>query len=206
MTSGALAVWSDDRDAVIAARAGVSTGTREAFEVLVDRYHAPLLQYLARQTGNPELAVDLTQETFLSAFRNLDQLADNGAFAAWLYGIARNQLRMEWRRRRLRHLVSLDWLPALLERDTPALRLPDGSTRCEEREAIQQALDGLSHPLREALLLHRLAGFSGEEVAQILGISPAAARKRISRAAAEFQRQYDDETGCHDSNEFPTSS
>lgn len=205
MTSGAFALWGDDGDAVLAARAGVGTGTREAFEVLIDRYHAPLLQYLARQTGNPELAADLTQETFLAAFRCLDQLAADGAFAAWLYGIARNQLRMEWRRHRVRRLVSLDWLPTLLERDTPALRLSDPSQQCEERDGIQQALDNLSHQLREALLLHSLSGFSGEEVARILGISPAAARKRISRAAAEFRRQYHDGTDRHDSNAFPIS-
>ncbi len=205
MTSGALAVLSDDRDKVTAARASVSTGTREAFDVLVDRYHAPLLQYLTRQTGHPELAADLTQETFLAAFRCLDQLADDGAFAAWLYGIARNQLRMEWRRRRLRRLVSLDWLPALLERDTSALRLPDTSQHCEESDGIQRALDCLSPPLREALLLHSLGGFSGEEVARILGISPAAARKRISRAAAEFRRQYNDGAEHHGSNELPVS-
>ncbi len=205
MTSGALAVGSADPDRVTAVCAGVSTGTREAFDVLVDRYHAPLLQYLTRQTVNPELAADLTQESFLAAFRCLDQLADHGAFAAWLYGIARNQLRMEWRRGQLRRLVSLDWLPTLLERDTSALRLAYVSQRCEERDDIQRALDGLSQPLREALLLHSLAGFTGEDVARILWISPAAARKRISRAVAEFRRKYDDGTEHHGRNASPIS-
>lgn len=200
MTSGGLAVGTGGLDATVAARVDVDTGSRAAFDILVDRYHASLLRYLTRQTGNPELAADLTQETFLAAFRCLDQLAADDAFAGWLYGIARNQLRMEWRRRRLRRLVSLDWLPPLREGDNAALRLPDASRPCEERDRIQRALDRLSSAQREALLLHSLGGFTGEEVARILGISPAAARKRISRAAADFRRQYGDEAERDDSD------
>jgi len=158
-----------------------------AFAALVDRHYAPLLRYLTRQTGDPDLAADLVQDTFLAAYRALDQFADDGAFAAWLYGIARNRLRMEWRRRRLRRLVSLDWLAAGGETAAPALRRPDDSRPCQQRDGIQRALAALSPALREALLLHDLGGFSGEEVARILGISPAAARKRICRAEAAFR-------------------
>jgi len=156
------------------------------FGSLVDRHHAALLRYLCRQTGDPDLAADLTQETFLAAFRHRGQLEDEGAFAAWLFGIARNQLRMEWRRRRLRRLVSLDWFSS----DTttiPALQRPDTSTGCHERDEIQRVLDGLSPTLRDALLLHSLCGFTGSEVARILGVAPAAARKRIARAEQAFR-------------------
>lgn len=161
-----------------------------AFAALVDRHYAPLLRYLTRQTGNPELAADLTQESFLVAYRAFGGLRVDACAGAWLYRIARNQLRMEWRRRRLRRLVSLDWLPPGAPAAFPALRRTDASGDCGERDRIQRALESLSPGLREALLLHDLAGFTGEEVARILGIQPAAARKRICRAEAAFRRAY----------------
>ncbi len=171
-------VARDGHDAVAAAA---------RFSALVDRHHAALLRYLCRQTGDPELAADLAQETFLAAFRHRGQLADEGAFAAWLFGIARNQLRMEWRRRKLRRLVSLDWLTSGGSATVPTLQHPDASAGCQERDEIQQVLDGLSQTMREALLLHSLCGFTGGEVAQILGVTPAAARKRIVRAEQAFR-------------------
>ena len=170
-----------------------------AFAALVDRYYASLLRYLTRQTGDAELAADLTQATFLAAFRCRHQLADEAAVGAWLFGIARNQLRMEWRRRRRRRFVSLDWLAPRREGtssgagptlEAPALRADDASGPCAERDRIQRVLDQLGPTLREALLLHSLCGFSGGELAAIVGISPDAARKRIARAEAAFRERY----------------
>ena len=83
-------------------------GSAQAFDMLVARYHGPVLRYLERQIGDVELAADLGQETFLDAYRSLDRLIGDRPFAAWLYQIARNNLRREWRTRKLRRLISLD--------------------------------------------------------------------------------------------------
>ncbi len=174
-----------DDEIVAAARSGYV----ESFGVLVDRYYAPLLRYLIRQTNDPTLAADVVQETFLSAFRHVDQLADDASFPGWLYQIARNHLRMELRRRRLRIFVSLEWLFDM-GGDTRELGRPDETGTSQERDLIQRVLDDLSPTLREALLLHRLWGFSGTEIAQILQISPAAARKRVARAEEQFRARY----------------
>lgn len=178
-----------------ATAASGASGEVAAFATLVDLHHAGLVRFLTRQTGEPELAADLAQETFLAAFRHRHQLADPSAFAAWLFGIARNQLKMEWRRRRLRRAISLDWLPLGLENGNHALQRADAVATTVERDQIQRALDALSPPLREALLLHSLCGFSGGEVGTILGISPDAARKRIARAEAAFRRGYEARVG-----------
>ena len=180
-----------DHELVASARAGAA----DAFAVLVHRYNAPLLGYFVRSSGDAELAADLTQETFLAAFRRLDRLAEDRSFAAWLFRIARNQQRSEWRRRRLRALVSLDRLLTRGRAPIPALSRPDEGARYPVRDQVQRALDGLSAAHREALLLHHLGGFRGQEVADILGISVAAARKRIGRADAEFRRRYAAEDG-----------
>lgn len=175
-----------DQDLVNAVRAGDVA----AFTILVDRHHATLLRYLLRQTGDPELAADLAQETFLDAFHHLDLLDRDRPFIAWLLGIARNTVRMEYRRRRLQRFVSLDWLSEPVVSMFPALQQADQNVACDERDAIQRALDELNPSLREALLLHGLGGCTAPEVARILDISPAAAERRISRAKLQFRDRY----------------
>lgn len=187
-----MAGRSEERDQpaewelVVAAQAGDVA----AFTLLTERHYAALLRSLARQTGDPDLAADLTQETFVRAFEHLGQLTDAQSFAAWLYQIARNARRMAQRRERLRRWVSLDWLAGRTGRVAPALRQPDATAAYHERELLERALAGCSPPLREALVLHSLDGFTGEEVARMLGISPAAARQRIGRARRTFRERY----------------
>lgn len=165
-------------------------GDSAVFGALIDQHYAAVLRFLTRQTGDPDLAADLTQACFLDAYRARHQLANQDAFAPWLFSIARNQVRMEWRRQKVRRLVSLDWLASRAGDVIPALSRADDTGPLHERDRIQQVLDDLSPTLREALLLHNLAGFRGSEVADILGISPDAARKRIVRAEAEFRQRY----------------
>lgn len=165
-------------------------GEDAAFGALIDRHYAAVLRFLSRQTGDPELAADLTQSCFLDAYRSRHQIVNQDAFAGWLFGIARNQLRMEWRRQKLRRLVSLDWLTSRAADSVPALSQEDETAALHDRDRIQQVLDDLSPSLREALLLHNLCGFRGGEVAAILGISADAARKRIVRAESEFRRRH----------------
>jgi RNA polymerase sigma factor (sigma-70 family) len=192
--TGAQSAWSGERTLVIAAQAGCD----QSFTLLVERYHAQVLRYFNRQTGDPELAADLTQETFLDAFRRLDRLSDDRPFVAWLFRIAHNNLLHEWRRQRIRRLLSLEWLCDNGGEQEGALSHGDSAPRAHERDLIQQVLDHLSPTLREALLLHSLCGFSGEETAAILGIAPPAARQRIARAKEQFRQRYRAANGAVD--------
>lgn len=168
----------------------VRDGDVEAFGMLVDRYHGVLVRHLTYRTGDPHLAADLAQESFLDIYRHLDRVPADRPFAAWLFGVAQHHVRMVERRRRLHQFVSLDWLPETVAITNPALRRSDTSTRSCEADLIQQVLLELSLPLREALLLHGLAGFPAPDVASILGISLAAAERRISRAKLQFRDRY----------------
>lgn len=177
----------------------VRHGDVEAFEVLVERYYGPLARHLAYRLGDPELGADFAQDTFLDAFRHLDRFDGHRPFAAWLYGIAHKRLLMHWRHQRLRRLISLDWLTGTDSATHSALQQEADSDSCHERDTLSQTLAGLTPPLREALLLHSLDGFTAPEIAVILGISRAAAERRISRAKEQFCQRYrdlsDDEKG-----------
>lgn len=176
-----------DDQLAAAARAGVEA----AWVALVERYYAPLLRYLTAQTRDPELAAELTQDTFLTAGTLRPRLPADRPFAAWLYRIAQNHLR-RWRRRGgLLRFVSLDWLFEWSGSTiVPPHRAEDVETAAAAADLVRLALGGLSPTLREALLLHGLAGFTAPEVAQILGISLAAAERRISRAKERFRTRY----------------
>lgn len=174
-----------DAELAAAARAGSAA----AFASLIERFQPAVLRYLYHHSGDAQLAADMTQETFLTAWRELGKLRDERAFAGWLYRIAANQLRMAWRRER--RLLSLDWLAERGAAIVPGLRRTDQSTRTGERDTIARALSTISPNLREALLLHTHWGFSVAEVAEIQAISLAAARKRIGRASQQFRAAYD---------------
>jgi RNA polymerase sigma-70 factor (ECF subfamily) len=171
-----------DQELVKTAQNGCST----AFEILVERYHFRLEAYFRRRTGDASVALDLTQETFLIAYRMLHQISLDRPFAAWLYRVARNNLLHEWRRSRLQPHLAID-TPAMIE-DLMILA-HDEATRCDEREYIRHVLNQLNPALREALML-TIYGFLSQEVASLLRISPAAARQRIKRAKDEFRCCY----------------
>jgi RNA polymerase sigma-70 factor, ECF subfamily len=170
--------------------AAATGGSDHAFTKLAERYYDSIFGYLMRQTGDRELAEDLAQETMVIAYRKIRTLQDGQRFAGWLFRIAQNEMRSNRRRARIRQFFSIDKLkedfgfnPQSNDRSTDPRTLI-------ERDQIQYVLDQLSPNLREALLLARLWGFPSREVANILGISPSAARQRISRADQQFRELY----------------
>jgi RNA polymerase sigma-70 factor, ECF subfamily len=177
--------------------AAATGGSDHAFTMLAERYYDAIFGYLIRQTGDRELAEDLAQETMVIAYRKIRTLEDGRRFAGWLFRIAQNELRSNRRRAKIRQFLSID---KLKEEFGFAPKTTDRSSDphiATERDQIQQVLDELSPNLRDALLLARLWGFPSKEVARILGISPSAARQRISRADDQFRTLYQQLDGAN---------
>ncbi|MCO5178245.1 MAG: sigma-70 family RNA polymerase sigma factor [Thermomicrobiales bacterium] len=175
----------DASDAALVALA--QTGSRAAFDLLVERHYPAIHRYLLRRCSSSDLADDLVQETFLDAWRDLDHLHDGDAIRQWLYRIARNNLMPTWRQRRV------DSMDDLVERgavSSASLRNADHAEDCVVREDVVHALNRLSGSACEALVLHTVIGMSSEEVGVHLGISREAAKKRIGRAKADFRKEY----------------
>ncbi len=166
------------------------SGVSEYLEVLIKRHYPSVARYFSYHLGDSEAARDLAQDTFLDALLKLDRLDADRPFAPWLFRAAYFNLLRERRRRAVRRYVSLDRLLSLNTGRFPKLMVNDVSGIVDEREIIEQTLADLAPKLREALLLHRLEGFTGPEVGQILGISSAAAWKRINRAQSLFEIRY----------------
>lgn len=179
---------SSDEALVIAAR----SGDIAAFGTLFTRYDRSLRGYLKRMCGDPELAADIEQDAFIDAFQKLSQLDSDHSFGAWLYGIARHRLQMAWRRRQRQRFISLDGLKNEIRVALTSPPHRDELSAAQGYDAIQQAIDALSPPLKEALLLNRIAGLTSLEIAHVVHISHQAAMKRVSRAVEQFRANYEE--------------
>lgn len=150
------------------------------FNSLVELHSAYLYRYAYWKCQNRALAEDLVQETFLRAWRHLDQLKTTDTARSWLTTIVRREYARLFERARFE--IDPDASP-----DTVAAAM-DYDTR-PEAFALHQGLKELPEKYREPLLLQVLGGFSLSEIASITGISTSAATTRIFRAR-EKMREY----------------
>ena len=143
------------------------------FPELYEREYNAVYRSINAVVLDPALAEDLTQETFVRAYRARNSYKPTAPPGAWLHRIGVNLAISQLRRQRLARL-----LPGRLY--TPA----DGRDydQAEARNVVEQALAGLSPKLRAAVVLHYYQGFSREEVAAILGIPSGTVASRIAKA------------------------
>ena len=164
--------------------AQVRTGRTDAFGEIVEHYQAPIVRYLLRMTGDQEVAQDLAQDTFVQAFRAILKTTSELSFNAWLYEIATNNARQFHRRRRLLSFIPLADVDGT---GAPPAAPPD---RVEERVTVQETLLKLPYEQRVPMVLHFVEGFKYREVADIVGASEEAVRKRVARGSREFRQVY----------------
>jgi RNA polymerase sigma-70 factor (ECF subfamily) len=179
--------------------ARLRAGDAAAFDRLVNERSADIYALLYRLTEDPEEARDLTQETFLQAFRSIAHFRGDADLRTWLYRIAVNQARNRWRWWRRRHrgaTVSLDATDETHELSLAARLVdehapnPEARTLAHEREKILlAAVRQLARPYREAVVLRDVEGLSYEEVAATLEISVGTVKSRLSRGRTELRRK-----------------
>jgi RNA polymerase sigma-70 factor (ECF subfamily) len=154
---------------------GTESGRRERFEQVFEAHYRAVSAYALRRCEGAE-AEDAVAETFLVAWRRLDEIPANAK--PWLLGVARrviaNQRRAAGRR------------TALAERLARERHLALESL---ERPPVVQALERLSDADRELLLLVAWDGLSTEEAAAVLDCSPTALKVRLHRARRRLQAQ-----------------
>jgi RNA polymerase sigma-70 factor (ECF subfamily) len=152
-----------------------------AFETLVRRYERRIyLLCLRMLNGANAEAEDVTQEVFLTAWRRLPDIEQDGAFGGWLYRTATNRCLNILRRRR--PTTELD------DRTTPAgTDEPERSAQnAQAMDALAKALAQLPDQQRACWLLREVHGRSYEEIAQLVDATTGAVRGRIARARIEL--------------------
>jgi len=160
-----------------------------AFESLLHRYERQIYGFTYRMMGgNAADADDLTQETFIKAYRALPRTADVLHVSAWLHRIAANSCRDELRRRkRARCQV---WDPMLHEpvmQDGPEENPEALMLQKEADEQVQAVLNRMKPRNKQALALREYLGMSCEEIGAVMGISHKAVKSTLFRAREEFR-------------------
>jgi RNA polymerase sigma-70 factor, ECF subfamily len=165
----------------------VKAGDQASFELLLQKYRAPLVNFLYRMVRDRDTAEDLAQEAFLRVYRARKGYEPNAKFTTWLYHIATNLALNSLRDGRYRQMaVSLDELD---EQARPALEVPDPAPDAEqsllERDRtrlVWQAVAELPERQRAAVLLHKYHDLGYGEIAKILDCSESALKSLLFRA------------------------
>jgi len=150
-------------------------GDEAAFEALYDRYAGVVFGFLKRMLHDQATAEDAMQSTFLSFVRARGRYEGGTSVRGWLFAIATNAGRDALRRQRARREEPTD--PAFADVSGEAPAAPDPGLARD----IEVAFAALPAAEREAIILHKICGFSFDEIAASLGITATAAKVRAHR-------------------------
>jgi RNA polymerase sigma-70 factor (ECF subfamily) len=165
--------------------------TEQAFEILVQRYKNPLVNFVYRFLGDYETCLDVVQETFIKVFRYKNSYSTIAKFSTWIYTIAGNLARTEYQRRKRRKFFSINSYGENKE----TFEIPDERYRPDiatdsgiKDKIIQKALLKVSQVYREVVILRDIQGLSYEEISEIMGITVGTVKSRINRGRVQLQK------------------
>jgi len=145
----------------------VLKGDTDAFNLLVRQWEKPIYNFIVRMIGDRDQAMDLCQDAFMKAYRELDTLKDPDRFSSWLYRIAHNTCFSKLRKDQGKTFVEL-------EPETHASRMP-----IENRLAVEKALQQLPEDQREAVVLKVYQNLKFEEIAAIQDAPVSTVKSRL---------------------------
>lgn len=165
-------------------------GNLSAFNQLVLQYQGFAYNVAYRILGDSDLAADVTQESFIKAYRAMDQFR-GGSFKAWLARIVTNACYDALRHKQRRPADSLEDLSVdpehAMRLQSPQESPESYALRAELSELIQRSIDQLPPDQRVTLVLADIQGLSYQEIADITGVSLGTVKSRLSRARARLR-------------------
>ena len=168
-------------------------GRRIAFQELVERYHARLLNFIYRTIGDRDRAEDLVQETFVRVYRHLHRFDPTTKFSTWIYTIASNLAKNELRNRSRNPLVLFQAIKKHWEADHRPLQWEDSSYSPDDlyrkrhlREQVEKAVVELPEHHRVVFVLREMEGKTYEEISEITGVTLGTVKSRLNRARNKF--------------------
>lgn len=158
----------------------VATGNLDLLKVLFDRHHKHIYNFLYKMSGDRMLSEDLTQDVFYKLIKYRASYK-NGSFVAWLFTIARNNLKSHFTRNHKNH-EDID----ILEYK----QLESQENKQEDYTHLQNALNKLDATDRELVILNRFQEVKYEELAEIINSTPGAVKTKVCRALKKLKTIY----------------
>jgi len=174
-------------------------GNDAAFTQLVTKYKDSITNYINMMVGDYDIALDLSQETFLRVYQNISRYSNIYQFSTWLYRIATNLAidEMRYRKRRGQVFYRNIWgNQPNKDKDAPEFELKDAKRsprdemlRKESRRVLEDAIRSLPKKYRTAFIMKEIQELPYEEISIILNCSPGTIKSRLHRARELLQRK-----------------
>ena len=164
----------------------VLDGDQEKFALLVDKYQGPIYNLVYRLTGSRHDAEDLAQETFIKAYKSLNNFQIKKKFFPWLYTIAINLTRNHLKKKKPLLVESVEDLKSdnrESDKNNPEINF----IKREQAQALARSIQKLPIALREAVILRYYFYLPFEEIARILCISLSGAKMRVYRGLEKLE-------------------
>lgn len=169
------------------------SGDEGAFEQLLLAHQKSVYNLCLRMAGNPDDALDLSQEAFIRAWRALGQYQFDAAFSTWLFRLTSNVcidfLRKQKRQQHMSLTVTDDDEPG--EEFTvpdPAPGPEEQAVHNERRQAVARAMAALPGDYRAVMQLRAVEELSYEQIAEILDIKVGTVKSRLARARTQLRK------------------
>ena len=163
-------------------------GDKQAFGILVEKYHKKLYRLLSRMVRDQSEIEDIVQDSFIKAYRAINNFRGDSAFYTWLYRIgvntAKNHLMALGRRPKAMNDVELEDIENFDDAgDLRSYETPESVMMTKEIAAtVNDTIENLPEELRSAITLREMDGLSYEEIAEIMDCPIGTVRSRIFRA------------------------
>ena len=165
----------------------VKNGDKKAYDLLVLKYQQRVINLISRFVKNHSDALDVSQETFIKAYRALPNFRGESAFYTWLYRIAvntaKNHLTVQSRKITksdydVTDIEQIEGNMSLIEQTTPENLLH----KDELQETVLKTIENLPEDLKSAIMLREIDGWSYEDIANVMDCPVGTVRSRIFRA------------------------
>jgi len=159
-------------------------GNQKAFRELYDANVSPLFRFLKQFGSDTDQVEEWVQRAFVKAFAHLDSFDGRSRFSSWLFRLALNEMRMDWRRRRIVAFVPMDDERGDLLREADLF---------EWKQLMKTWMDELDETKRAVFILYEVEGYSHAEIASMLGIAESSSRTLLVRAKRILQDRWNKE-------------
>lgn len=161
------------------------SGDRRALEDLISRSYRPAFTLAMRLLGNADDAAEATQEAYVRMIRSIRRFREPAAFPTWLFKIVSNVCMTELRRRSRRDIP----VDLALEQDSEPVDAEAIAVGRAFRSELERCLNRLPEVYRAVIVLRDVYDMSGEDAAEVLGISPGAVKVRLHRARKRLRAE-----------------
>ncbi|MBR4743199.1 MAG: RNA polymerase sigma factor [Oscillospiraceae bacterium] len=162
-------------------------GEDGAFDELMERYESAVLEKAERIIGNTYSAEDIAQDTFFSAWEHLSELRYHSGFGTWILRIAENRAKtlLKHYKLNLQELVAdMDSFPLSASNSVTLLSAGEDSTK------LKEAIEALSHALRDTVRLHYIHGYSIKEISAVLSVPEGTVKRRLNEGRRKLRRGF----------------